>query len=156
MSGTHLVSFVSGILFAVGLGLSGMTRPEKVIGFLDVFGAWDASLVFVMAGAIGVHMVAALRARRPASRPVLAARFVLPTRTGVDVRLVTGAALFGLGWGAAGFCPGPAVVALVTLSPSTLLFVGAMLAGMLLHQVTLAPPLPRTSEQTERQHGGST
>ena len=129
----YIASFVTGALFAVGLGISGMTQPAKVIAFLDVFGAWDPSLAFVMVGAIGVHLFANLRMRRPEAQPVFAERFNVPTKRKPDVRLVAGAALFGLGWGAAGFCPGPAVVSSVTLGATTLIFVGAMLAGMALH-----------------------
>jgi uncharacterized membrane protein YedE/YeeE len=148
------VAFVSGVLFAVGLGLSGMTQPSKVIAFLDVFGAWDPSLAFVMLGAIAVHITVARRAARPAARPLLAARFMLPTSTQIDGRLVTGAALFGLGWGAAGFCPGPALVSLVSLSWTTLLFVAAMLVGMLLHTATMTPR--RTQTPTAAPRGAST
>ena len=137
MKRMHLVAFLSGLLFALGLGLSSMTNPAKVIAFLDVFGHWDPSLAFVMIGAVGVHLVFALRVRRPAARPVLAAHFVLPTSKTMDKRLVVGSALFGLGWGAAGFCPGPAVVSVVTLTPNTLLFVSAMIVGMLLHKFTI-------------------
>lgn len=133
MRRTQLVALASGVIFAVGLGLGGMTQPAKVIGFLDVFGAWDPTLAFVMLGAVIVHMPFAIRARRPEARPALAPRFVLPTKTRIDGRLVLGAVLFGIGWGAAGFCPGPSVVALVALSPSTWLFVAAMLLGMLVH-----------------------
>ena len=139
MKRMHGVAFVSGVLFAVGLALSGMTQPSKVIAFLDVLGAWDPSLAFVMVGAIAVHMAFARRATRATARPVLAERFMLPTSTGIDGNLVTGAALFGLGWGAAGFCPGPALVSLVSLSWPTVLFVAAMLAGMVLHTVTMTP-----------------
>ncbi len=137
MKATDVLAFVAGLLFAVGLGVAGMTQPAKVIGFLDVGGDWDPSLAFVMIGAIAVHMAFARRATRPAARPVLAERFMLPTSTRIDGKLVTGAALFGLGWGAAGFCPGPAIVSLVSLSWTTALFVAAMLAGMLLHTVTM-------------------
>lgn len=139
MKRTHVVAFISGVLFALGLALSGMTQPRKVIAFLDVLGAWDPSLAFVMVGAIAVHIAFARRATRPAARPVLAERFVLPTSARIDGKLVTGAALFGLGWGAAGFCPGPALVSLVSFSWPTVLFVAAMLAGMVLHTVTMTP-----------------
>lgn len=133
----NLVAAASGSLFALGLALSGMTQPAKVVAFLDVFGSWDPSLAFVMIGAIGVHMAFALRARRPDARPLLVERFSLPRSTRLDARLVGGAALFGLGWGAAGFCPGPAVVSLLALSANTLLFVGAMLVGMASYEFTM-------------------
>lgn len=123
------VAFAAGVLFALGLGVSGMTDPRNVLAFLDVTGAWDPSLALVMGGAIGVHVFFARRARRGVG-PALAPRYsMLPPPT-IDARLVGGAALFGLGWGVAGFCPGPAVVSLVTLSPATLAFVGAMVAAM--------------------------
>ncbi len=135
-----VAAFAAGMLFALGLGLSGMTQPAKVTGFLDVFGAWDPSLAFVMVGAIGVH--AALRpfiVRRAA--PVLAPRFVLPTRHEVDGRLIAGAALFGIGWGLGGFCPGPAITALASSQSAVVVFVTAMLAGMWLYQ-RFAPSRP--------------
>ena len=153
----HLVAFVSGALFALGLGISGMTQPSKVIAFLDVFGGWDPSLAFVMIGAIAVHVGFARRATRPAARPVFVERFVLPTSTRIDAKLVTGAAMFGLGWGAAGFCPGPAIVSLVSLSWTTILFVAAMLAGMLLHTVTMTRrPTQTPVSPTEAPRGAST
>jgi uncharacterized membrane protein YedE/YeeE len=119
---------IAGFVFAVGLGISGMTDPRKVIGFLDVTGKWDPSLAFVMMGAIGVHALAAWWARRRL-RPVLAASFKLPTLRRVDGRLLAGAALFGAGWGAAGFCPGPALVSLAGLSTGSLVFCSAMVLG---------------------------
>jgi uncharacterized membrane protein YedE/YeeE len=124
------VALLSGLLFAVGLGLSGMTQPQKVLAFLDVFGAWDPALLFVMIGAISVHMIPALRAGRLNARPMLGESFKVAGNTSIDARLIAGAALFGMGWGAAGYCPGPAVVSVVTLTPTTLSFVGAMLCGM--------------------------
>lgn len=120
---------LAGLLFALGLGVSGMTRPDKVIGFLDLFGSWDASLAFVMVGAIGVYLLA-IRAARRRGAPVLAPSFQLPTRTDIDRRLLLGAAIFGVGWGLAGYCPGPALVSLVTGRASAWIFVGSMLVGM--------------------------
>lgn len=134
MKKTDLVAAVAGALFAVGLGLSGMTQPSKVIAFLDVRGAWDPSLAFVMVGAIGVHCFF-VRRMRPAAGPLLAPRYALPTVTRVDARLIVGASLFGVGWGIAGYCPGPAVVSVATRSPDALAFVAAMLAGMLVHAI---------------------
>jgi uncharacterized membrane protein YedE/YeeE len=128
MKRTHVVAFVAGVVFAVGLGLSGMTQPAKVVGFLDVFGDWDPSLAFVMGGAIAVHVAFARRALKGGA-PLFAPGYFLPTAAGIDRRLLGGAALFGIGWGIAGFCPGPAVVSLVTLRPATWGFVGAMIAG---------------------------
>lgn len=128
-----LVSFVCGVLFAIGLGLAGMTSPAKVIAFLDVTSSrWDPTLAFVMAGAIGVHFVFARRAAtgaRAGRKPIAAARFHLPAQTTIDRPLLVGAALFGVGWGLAGYCPGPGIVAFI-VTPIALIFVGAMLAGM--------------------------
>lgn len=127
---TRFVAFVSGALFALGLCLSGMTQPAKVASFLDLAGDWDPSLAFVMVGAIAVHVWFAHGVRRPGSRPLLAKHYRLPRESRVDGRLFAGAALFGSGWGAAGLCPGPAIVSLVTLSAPVLLFVATMLLGM--------------------------
>jgi hypothetical protein len=123
------VSFLAGLLFAVGLAVSGMTQPAKVIGFLDLTGRWDASLAFVMAGAVGLNIVLFrfILARRA---PVLDDRFHLPSARGVDARLLGGAALFGVGWGIAGYCPGPAVVSAAGGHLGPVLFVLAMLAGV--------------------------
>jgi uncharacterized membrane protein YedE/YeeE len=126
-----LLSGAAGVLFGVGLLVAGMTRPSKVVGFLDVTGDWDPSLAFVMMGAIAVHFLAyRLIPRMPS--PWLGGRFALPTRNDIDARLVAGAALFGLGWGLGGYCPGPAIVSVVTGTADALLFFGSMLAGMAL------------------------
>jgi hypothetical protein len=125
-----LAAFFSGLAFALGLGVAGMTQPAKVVGFLDVAGRWDPSLALVMGGAVLVTLVAfAVILRRRA--PLLARRFDLPTQTRVDRPLVIGAVIFGLGWGLSGVCPGPALVSLATLTPASLVFVGAMLVGTL-------------------------
>jgi uncharacterized membrane protein YedE/YeeE len=124
-----LVTFFAGVVFAVGLGISGMTNPAKVIGFLDVTGTWDPSLALVMGGAIGVHLLFAQWSKK-AERPLWADAFVLPKRADVDGRLIGGAALFGLGWGTAGYCPGPALVSLVGLTTSALVFCASMVAGV--------------------------
>lgn len=122
------VAFVAGVLFAVGLGLGGMTDGNKVIGFLNLAAAWDPSLALVMGGAVAVHLPAVEWARR-AGRPWFAEVFDQPA-THIDPALIAGAALFGAGWGWSGFCPGPALVSLVTLNPSVWVFVGGMSAGM--------------------------
>lgn len=127
---TNLVAFASGLVFAVGLGIAGMTQPTKVLAFLDVFGAWDPGLALVMAGAIAVYMPVSWWARR-----MLAPRLHLPTRKDIDAPLVLGSAMFGVGWGLSGYCPGPAIVSLATLTGPALLFGAAMLAGMRLHRV---------------------
>ena len=127
----NAAAFGTGALFAVGLAISGMTKPSKVVGFLDIAGAWDASLAFVMVGAIAVHFVAyRIISRR--SSPLFDAKFHLPTRKDIDTRLVLGAALFGVGWGLGGFCPGPGLVAAGAGSPNALVFVAGMTIGMLI------------------------
>jgi len=126
-----LTSFFSGIVFALGLGLSGMTRPIKVIGFLDFFGNWDASLACVMVGAIAVFFFA-YRWSQKMTSPVLVPSFSLPQRTDLDSRLILGAAIFGAGWGLGGFCPGPALTSLASGSLSVVIFVLAMGLGMYL------------------------
>jgi uncharacterized membrane protein YedE/YeeE len=128
VSRAHFIALASGLLFALGLGISGMTNPGKVIAFLDVAGpGWDPSLAFVMLGAISVHALFLRLLKR--ERPYLADAYDAPNRFQIDTGLVLGAALFGLGWGASGFCPGPAVVSLVTLAPGVLVFVAGMLLG---------------------------
>ncbi len=126
-----IVAFGCGLLFAVGLGLSGMTQPGKVVGFPDVAGAWDPSLAFVMIGALAVFAPAYRWSRRLAA-PLGAPGFVDAAERTIDARLVGGAALFGAGWGLSGFCPGPAIVSLGAASHAELVFVPAMLAGMAL------------------------
>ncbi|USX18077.1 YeeE/YedE family protein [Oxalobacteraceae bacterium OTU3REALA1] len=122
-------ALLAGLIFGLGLILSGMANPAKVLGFLDLAGAWDPSLMFVMGGAIGVAFVgfaaAARRKVTPTGEPIN-----LPTARQIDRPLVIGALLFGIGWGIAGFCPGPALVGAGMLEPKALLFVLAMLAGM--------------------------
>jgi hypothetical protein len=122
------VSLLSGLVFGVGLALSGMTQPHKVIGFLDFTGRWDPSLGFVMAGALGVHLIAA-RVGRARPAPVLDALFHLPDRTRVDARLIVGSALFGAGWALSGMCPGPAITSLASAARVPLLFVATMALG---------------------------
>jgi uncharacterized membrane protein YedE/YeeE len=129
---SRLVAFAAGTLFGVGLALSRMTNPAKVQNFLDFLGTWDPSLALVMGGALAVAAVGfPLATRRP--RPLFAEAFVLPTRRDLDAELLVGAALFGAGWGLAGFCPGPAIAALLQNLREVYLFVAAMLAGMALH-----------------------
>lgn len=118
----------AGVLFGSGLVISGMTQPAKVIGFLDVFGQWDASLMFVMLGAVGVHALA-YRVARARTRPLLAPDFAIPAAAAIDARLVLGAAIFGVGWGLSGYCPGPAVVALSSGQLGVLVFAACMLLG---------------------------
>jgi uncharacterized membrane protein YedE/YeeE len=121
-----------GLVFGLGLAVSGMMNPAKVIGFLDVAGNWDPTLAFVMGGALLVA-APAYRLILGRGRPVLDGGFSLPTRKGLDRPLILGSAVFGVGWGLVGFCPGPAVAAVVTGLPAVLGFLAAMLAGMALH-----------------------
>ena len=126
----NLCVFAAGLLFALGLGVSGMTDANKVIGFLNVAGKWDPSLAFVMVGAIGVHLATyRFIVKRPA--PVFADRFLIPTISEINPRLVGGAALFGVGWGLGGFCPGPGVVSSTAAGQAALAFTGCMLIGMM-------------------------
>lgn len=127
--GEWAVALVSGVLFGVGLALAGMTRPEKVRGFLSFFHGWDPSLAFVMGGAVAVHAVAFQLITRRRS-PVFAARFALPTRRDLDAKLLGGAAVFGVGWGLGGFCPGPGLTSLVGGAAPVAFFVLAMLVGI--------------------------
>jgi uncharacterized membrane protein YedE/YeeE len=125
----QILTFLAGLVFAVGLGVSGMTDAGKVIGFLDVSGGWDPSLALVMIAAIGVHLpLYRLITRRPA--PVFAPRFEVPARTEITGRLVLGSALFGAGWALSGFCPGPAIVSAAALRGTAVGFVAAMTVGM--------------------------
>jgi uncharacterized membrane protein YedE/YeeE len=125
----NLLTLISGLLFGFGLLLSGMADPAKVQNFLDLFGTWDPSLAFVMGGAIAVTMPGfwlVIRRNKPFFNDV----FHLPSRTDLDARLITGAAIFGVGWGLGGFCPGPAITALPLAVEGTLIFVATMLTGM--------------------------
>lgn len=124
-----LVALIAGLVFGLGLLLSGMGNPAKVQNFLDIFGGWDPSLGLVMGGAIAVGLVAFTWAKKRKTA-LLGEPMQLPTSTVVDAKLLTGAALFGVGWGLAGFCPGPAVMNLVTGHAEVWWFVAAMLAGM--------------------------
>lgn len=126
---TGLIALVAGTLFGAGLALGGMTDPARVRGFLDLFGNWDPTLAFVLAGAVLV-MAVAWRMVPSLSRPLLGDSFVLPGKSELTPELIGGAALFGIGWGIAGLCPGPGIAALVIQPASALLFIAAMLGGM--------------------------
>lgn len=141
-----LASLLAGLVFGLGLVVSGMANPAKVLGFLDLAGSWDPSLAFVMAGAIAVAMVGFLVARRRALS-LLGAEMRLPSARRIDRRLVLGSLLFGVGWGIAGFCPGPGLVALGMGETKALVFVAAMLAGMGIFELL---------ERRERQTGSRT
>ncbi|WP_454908552.1 DUF6691 family protein [Variovorax gossypii] len=141
-----LASLLAGLVFGLGLVVSGMANPAKVLGFLDLAGSWDPSLAFVMAGAIAVAMVGFLAARRRALS-LLGAEMRMPSARRIDRRLVLGSLLFGVGWGIAGFCPGPGLVALGMGETKALVFVAAMLAGMGIFELL---------ERRERQTGSRT
>jgi uncharacterized protein len=127
------VAFLAGLAFALGLGLGGLTQPARVLGFLDVFGAWNPALLFVMGGAVATYAV--LRPRVMHRRqPLLGGSFAVPERRDIDAALLGGAVLFGVGWGLVGYCPGPAIVALGAGVPQAALFVAAMMVGMTLYQ----------------------
>ncbi|WP_232071189.1 DUF6691 family protein [Paraburkholderia pallida] len=130
----NVSAFACGLLFGLGLIVSGMANPAKVLAFLDLAGRWDPSLAFVMAGAVAIAAIGFRRARTR-SASVLGAPMQLPTARRVDARLIAGALVFGAGWGLAGFCPGPALVSAASGQPRAWLFVAAMLAGMALFAV---------------------
>lgn len=124
-----LSSLFCGILFSLGLGLSGMTQPQKVIGFLDFFGNWDPSLTFVMFGAILVYSIGYQRVKAM-TQPLFSSEFLIPANRQLDSSLLVGSALFGIGWGIAGFCPGPAMTSMMGMGHSSLIFVFSMLATL--------------------------
>jgi len=127
--GVYFSSYMAGLVFALGLGLAGMTQPQKIIAILDLTGDWDPSLMFVMGGALAVHLVT-YRLITKRKNPLFDSSFHIPDRSEINIRLVGGSALFGVGWGLSGFCPGPAIVSLVNLQTSTLVFVLSMVIGM--------------------------
>lgn len=138
-----LVAFFVGLIFALGLGISGMTLPSKVQGFLDIFGEWDPSLLFVMAGAIGLHgiLYPLIRSRK---LPVFSSEWHVPTGREITPALVIGSFIFGIGWGLGGYCPGPAVVSLASLGSAPVVFLVFMLAGMLaFHFLNKSFPIKR-------------
>ena len=130
-AGKLVLIFVAGGLFGTGLAVSGMTDPARVIGFLNVFGPWDPALLFVMAGAVSVYGLGMLTLRRVKNRNL---KLPSPTSSPIDRQLVIGSAIFGVGWGLGGFCPGPALANLGALRAEALLFVPAMAIGMFLAQ----------------------
>ena len=127
---TVVFAAIAGLVFGLGLLISGMASPEKVLGFLDLAGPWDPSLALVMGGAIAVGLLGFALVRKR-SKSVLGEPMQMPTRKDIDAPLVVGASLFGIGWGLAGYCPGPALVGITAGIPSALIFTVAMLAGMI-------------------------
>lgn len=128
-------ALIAGVVFGVGLAVSQMANPEKVLAFLNVAGDWDASLLLVMLAAVGVTFVGYPWATNRA--PLFEAEHRLPTASNIDVRLIAGAAIFGIGWGLAGYCPGPAIAGLASGSLEPVIFVGAMIAGSQVARVIL-------------------
>lgn len=128
-----LSAFIAGLLFGVGLAVSQMTNPLKVLGFLDVAGDWDASLMLVLGGAVTVTFIA-FRFVLRRTEPIFDSQFHLPKLSTVDKKLIGGSALFGVGWGIAGYCPGPGLASLSTLNPEAIVFVATLLAGMLVYR----------------------
>ena len=124
-----VAALIAGLVFGFGLLISGMANPAKVINFLDLTGSWDPSLAFVMGGAIAVALPG-FKLVGQRLKPLFATAFQMPTNTDLDSRLLSGAGIFGIGWGLGGFCPGPALAALPLMAPGTLVFVPAMLLGM--------------------------
>lgn len=131
---TLIFSLFAGMLFGVGLIFSGMTNPEKVIGFLDVTGKWDPSLFFVMLGAISISFFAFRQAPKK-STSILGQPMSIPTKKEIDLRLIVGSIIFGIGWGLAGYCPGPGIASIATSKLQPIIFVIAMLLGMLVYEV---------------------
>lgn len=129
-----LSALIVGFIFAIGLGISGMTQPQKVVGFLDLFGNWDPSLIFVMIGGIVVHFIT-YKLIRNRDTPLLSKEWHVPTKRDITPTLVTGSVLFGVGWGLGGFCPGPALTSLASFQAEPLVFVVSMLGGMILFRV---------------------
>lgn len=132
MMKAQVSALAAGLVFGLGLWISGMANPQKVLGFLDVAGRWDPSLAFVMAGAVAVTLTA-FRPLLRRSMPLFAREFSVPNLRSIDAKLVVGSALFGAGWGIAGYCPGPALTALASMSAEAGVFVTAMIAGGILH-----------------------
>ena len=125
---TSLAALLSGIVFGLGLAISEMINPARVIGFLDISGQWDLTLMLVMGSALAFTLIGFPLITRKA-HPILAEKFTLPTKKTLDLPLISGAVLFGIGWGLAGLCPGPAIAGLASLEPGIFLFVAAMIAG---------------------------
>lgn len=126
----RVTSLFAGLLFGLGMVISGMADPAKVVGFLDVAGDWDPSLMFVMGGALMVFMPAYFFLIKPKSKPVNAENFCLATNQSLDSRLISGAAIFGIGWGLAGICPGPALSSLALGNPGVWIFFASMMVGL--------------------------
>ncbi|MDH3728130.1 MAG: YeeE/YedE family protein [Myxococcales bacterium] len=144
-------AFLGGLAFGIGLAISGMTQPAKIVGFFDFAGSWDPSLGFVMAGALLVYTPIYRAVVKRWDRPIWAPSFSLPTRKDIDWRLVSGSALFGIGWGLGGYCPGPAFTSVGARSHEALIFGAAMLVGVGAYQVFMRLREARMAETAARQ-----
>jgi len=134
------IPLLAGVIFGIGLAISGMTQPQKVIGFLDIFGNWDPTLLFVMVGAIIVHFIGYKLVLKRRS-PLFAVKFHVPTRQDINPRLLGGAAIFGMGWGLGGYCPGPAVTSITTGWSTVSAFIIFMIVGMFVFNKLFTKPL---------------
>jgi uncharacterized membrane protein YedE/YeeE len=141
--GEKLTGLIAGIVFGIGLSIAGMVNPAKVVSFLDFFGNWDPSLAFVMGGAVAVYAIGYQLIMKRA-KPLFAEGFQVPSRRDIDARLITGAVLFGAGWGLAGYCPGPAITGLAFGMNETVTFFASMAAGVVIFKLTLGNK-PKTS-----------
>ncbi|MBF7052962.1 YeeE/YedE family protein [Halomonas sp. KAO] len=133
-----LMGYIAGLLFGLGLAVSGMTDPARVLGFLDIAGAWDPTLMFVLGGAVVTNFIG-YRLVFKRANPLFAERFQLPTRQDLDARLIGGSALFGIGWGLSGYCPGPAIASVAGLTAPLVAMLVAMVAGWFLARAMPAP-----------------
>ncbi len=133
-----VAALAAGLVFGIGLALSDMINPARVLAFLDIFGAWDPTLAYVMGGGLAIGLVA-FRPTLARAKPLFEKRFALPVRTDIDLRLVGGASLFGVGWGLVGYCPGPAISSVVFGEPKTFGFLAAMALGMVLVRLIPQP-----------------
>lgn len=143
---------LAGMLFGFGLALSQMINPDRVLGFLDIFGAWDPTLLFVLGGAVGVTIVS-FRFILPRSRPLLGTKFHLPRSSDIDLPLIGGAVLFGIGWGIAGYCPGPGWVSLILKTGNPFLFLMAFVLGSFAYK-TLERKTAPDHPDSDRSHPG--
>ncbi len=137
----HITAYISGLLFGLGLIVTQMVNPQKVLNFLNVSGNWDASLLFVMAAGVTVFSLGYFTIIKPRDKPVLADTFFIPIRTFIDSKLIIGAILFGIGWGITGICPGPAVTNILTFNPKIAIFILFMLIGMFFAKKVIILPL---------------